>query len=129
MNKVSSALCVLLLVPVSTPWAADDVVPHSIRSLRSAGGDFLELVGPGKMLVRGKVVHYRKGKFIRSRHIDSLSEVEGRTDACVLHYATEDYSDNITVLQGCEQIMKMIANIEQPPQSGKLPIKIPIIGE
>ncbi len=131
MRGVAIIALSLLVTPA---LSAEDIVPHTVRSLRDAGGTFIELIGPGRMLVQDKVVHYRRGKFIRSRHIDSLSEVDGRADLCILHYATEDYSDNITVQQGCKAVIGVISHAEAPPPADKMKMELPglveeLIGE
>ena len=107
--------------------AAEEVIPHTIKSISSVGDGFLELIGPGKMTVKGKSHRYRKGKYIRSRHIDSLSTIEGISDACILHYASNDYSINITLRQSCKKVIGIINAVEQRPDTSKLKMKLPAL--
>ncbi len=108
--SVFGAAFFLALSPVGAmvQAAANEVVPHAARSVVAHSGGFLELVGPGQWLVNGKVAHYRKGKYIRSANIHSLSEVEEVADGCILHYASYDYSENITVRQPCKQVLEVM---------------------
>ena len=114
----------LLLLPLHS-FSAEEVIPYASKQLRSAGSGFLQLIGPGEMVVKGKKQRYRKGKYIRSANIHSLSDIEGISSACILHYASHDYATNITVRHRCTEVIEIINSVEKGKDPDAMQLKLP----
>lgn len=110
----------VLLTPLEAFAVANEAIPYAIQSVAASSSGFIELIGPGKLVVKSKVAHYRKGKYIRAANIHSLSDVEGNSERCVLHYASYDFSENISVKQSCKQVLKVISAVESQQRAGAL---------
>ena len=124
MNKIVCWTLLLSWLPVVVSAAANEVIPYSIKSLSVAQGGFLKLMGPGKVVAKGRVIHYKQGKYIRARNIHSMSEVEGIVERCILHYASYDFSENITVQHSCSKVMSLIQSAESGGEK-KIPNAMP----
>lgn len=125
MNRCLISFAVFLSLHSIAFAAANEVIPYTVKSIERSSGGFLELMGPGKMVVKGRVVNYRRGKYVRASNIHSLSAIEGISDGCVLHYASYDFSENITVRQSCKQLLQVVGN-EAPKSAGLLEPKLKI---
>ena len=104
MNKVISliALCSIF----SNQSYAADVVPYSIQNIKVVSPGYVELVGPGKIEVNNKTMPYEGKKYIKTINIGTLTSVPGVSNACVLAYSSEGYTESISVLkQSCDQIL------------------------
>ncbi len=112
---------ITLIIPLTAFGMANEAIPYTIKSVVTSGVGFVELVGPGKLVVKNKIHPYRKGKHVRVTNIHSLSEVEGNSERCVMHYASYDFSENITVQQPCSQILQVIKVSEGGQQSSEMP--------
>ncbi|MDH3975394.1 MAG: hypothetical protein OEV42_14030 [Deltaproteobacteria bacterium] len=88
---------------------AADAVPYTIQSIKSVGSGYVELVGPGKIRVKDKVLPYVDTKYIRVSSIGTMTSIENITKGCMLAYASEGYAESITVSrQSCDQILTVI---------------------
>jgi hypothetical protein len=100
---------IVTLFLVSLSLLADDLVPNSVRYVKPVGAGFIELVGPGKMLVNGEVVTYEGTKYISINNIDSMTGASGISKGCTLHYSSENYTEKISVaMQSCSEIISII---------------------
>jgi len=105
MNKY---IAILLLAFSGSAFAAD-VVPYTVQSIKSVGAGYVELVGPGMMQVNREVIPYDGTKYIKVINIGTMSTALGTTKGCVLAYASEGYTENISVMQqSCNQILAII---------------------
>jgi hypothetical protein len=85
---------------------AADVVPFSIKRIKPIGGGYVELVGPGKININNEVLPYKGTKYIKKANIGTMTLVIGSTKGCVLAYSSENYTENISVLnQSCNEIL------------------------
>ena len=106
MNKISFFVTLILL---SFRAIGADVVPYSVKYIKPFGAGFIELVGPGKMLVNGENIEYEGKKYISTKNIDSMTGVSVLTKGCTLHYSSEGYTENISVIaQSCSEIISII---------------------
>ena len=88
---------------------AADVVPYSVKSVKPIGAGYIELVGPGKMQVNNKTIPYKATKYISTKNVDSMTAVSGTYNGCILHYSSENYTENISVTtQSCNTIISII---------------------
>ena len=89
----------ILLLAFSGSTLAADTVPYSIQSIKSVGAGYVELVGPGNIQVNNEVLPYEGTKYIKISNIGTMSTVYGVTKGCMLAYASEGYTENISVIQ------------------------------
>jgi len=88
---------------------AADIVPYSVKSIKPVGAGYIELVAPGKMNVNGETISYAGTKYISTGNIDSMTDISGSSNACMLHYSSENYTENISVAtQSCRAIISII---------------------
>ena len=89
---------------------AADVVPYSIQSIKYKDAGFVELIGPGKILINGEAFPYDGTKYVRIINIGTLTGVEGSTKGCMIAYSSEGYTENISVLkQSCNEVLSIIS--------------------
>jgi len=100
---------IFLAVLMANPSFAADTVPYTIQAIKSVGAGYVGLVGPGKIRIKNKVLPYADTKYIRVSSIGTMTSIEGLTRGCMLAYASEGYTENITVTsQSCDQILTLI---------------------
>ena len=88
---------------------AADVVPYTVKSIKPIGAGYVELVGPGKMQVNNETIPYEGTKYISTKNIDSMTGISGSSKGCMLHYSSENYTENISVTrQSCNTIISII---------------------
>ena len=93
---------------------AADVVPYSVKSIKPIGVGYIELVAPGNMNVNGETIPYEGTKYISTKNIDSMTGISGRSKGCMLHYSSENYTENISVItQSCSVIISIISIVNQ----------------
>lgn len=87
-----------------------DLVPYSVQFVKPAiARGFLTLVGPGKIDLNKKQIAYTQHVHIAIRNIDSLSDVSGVKEGCIINYSSSKYSERISVLeQSCSTVMDKI---------------------
>ena len=101
-------LFMIFLVPAQCLLAAD-IVPFTIKRIKSISTDYVELIGPGKIQVNNEVIPYEGTKYIRKTSIGTMTSVIGTTRGCMLAYSSENYTESITVLnQSCDEIINTI---------------------
>lgn len=91
VNMKKLILLALVLLPCIS-FAADSV-PHSAKAIKASGAGFVEVVGPGKLLIDDKMFPYEGGLYIAIRNIDSLY-TRGNS-GCFLRYSSEGYAEGI----------------------------------
>ncbi len=105
---INKHIAILLLAFSGSAFTAD-VVPYSVQSIKPVGAGYVELVGPGKMEVNHETLPYEGTKYIKISNIGTMTTVHGVTKGCMLAYASEGYTENISVLQqSCNQILSII---------------------
>lgn len=91
-----------------------DVVPYSVKYIKPFGAGFVELVGPDKMQVNGESIAYEGTKYIATKNIDSMTGVSALSKGCILHYSSEGYTENISVImQSCSEIISIISIVNK----------------
>ena len=106
MNKGYFIASILLF---SFSAIAADVVPYSVKTIKPIGASYVELVGPGKIKVNGEIIPYEGTKYISTKNIDSMTGISGTSKGCMLHYSSENYTENISVTtQSCNTIISII---------------------
>lgn len=97
----------IFLLPMIT--LAADVVPFSVRSISPVGLGYVELVWPGKIEVNKEVLDYDGTKYIRADNVGTLTGIHGSTKGCMLAYASEGYTENISVTeQSCDEVLEIL---------------------
>lgn len=88
---------------------AADVVPFTVKRIKPVGAGYVELVVPGKIQINDQVLPYKDTKYIRITNIDTMTSVAGSTKGCILAYASENYTENISVIeQSCNEILSVL---------------------
>jgi len=88
---------------------AADRVPYSVKSIKPIGTGYIELVAPGKININGETIPYEGTKYISTKNIDSMTGNSGISKGCILHYSSENYTENISVTtQSCNAIISII---------------------
>ncbi len=99
---------VFLLFLLLTSIAAD-TVPYSAKTIKNAGSGFVEIIGPGKIQINGEVFPYEKTIYISVWNIDSISTINEKKKGCMLHYSSEGYTQNISIInQSSKEVIKII---------------------
>lgn len=105
MIKYIAALTPILFCSFSF----SDVVPYSIESVGVRGGGYLELIGPGLILLGKETTPYSNKKYIRTSSIGTLSSMKDKKEGCIIEYSSEGYTQSITVLkQNCDDVLTVI---------------------
>lgn len=92
---------------------ASDIVPYSIKRIQPVGSGYLELVGPGKIKISGDIKDYDETKFIKKSSIGTITSVNGSDKGCVLAFASEGYTESISVRnQTCKEILAIFRAIK-----------------
>lgn len=93
---------------------AADVVPYTVKFIKPIGAGYVELVGPGKMQVNNETIPYEGTKYISTKNIDSMTSISGTSKGCMLHYSSESYTENISVItQSCNTIISIISIVNR----------------
>ena len=88
---------------------AADTVPYTANYVKYAGSGFIEIVGPGKIQVNEEVFPYEKIIYISAKNIDSISSIGEGDKGCMLHYSSEGYTENISLVkQTCKQVLEVV---------------------
>jgi len=92
---------------------AADVATYSAKSIKPVGAGLIELVDLGKIKIDGKILPYEGTKYIATRNIDSMTGVSGATAGCMLHYSSNSFTENISVVsQSCDEIISIIKSAQ-----------------
>lgn len=112
LSQSRLALFVLFLLLPQHAFAAD-VVPFSIKRVKPVGSGYVELVGPSKISVDGKVLAYEQIKYVKRSNIDSLTSVIDSDKGCILAYSSEGYTESISVRnQSCNEILSIFSIVK-----------------
>lgn len=88
---------------------AADQIPYSVKSIKPIGAGYIELVAPGKIKVNGEITPFEGTKYISTKNINSMTDGSGTSKDCILHYSSENYTENISVItQSCTTIISII---------------------
>lgn len=110
INKILIANILLFSMTAN----ATDVVPYFVKHIKPIGAGFVELVGPGKMKIKGKTITYEGTKYISTKNIDSMTGFNDVSKGCILHYSSENYTQNISVsTQSCNAIISIISIVNK----------------
>jgi|GEM_PF-6115846 len=104
-------LIVSALAPLALPAAPKgESLPHLVQSAVAVeGSGFLELRGPGKIEIEGRVNEYSETVFIPVAGISSLAEVFGQPRACVMHFDGVAGAVQVALLaQNCRGLLEQI---------------------
>ena len=107
MKSIQKTIVFFISFLLLPQWLlAADVVPFSIKRINPIGAGYVELVGPGKIQVNNEVISYEGIKYIKKSNIGTMTSDTGSTKGCVLAYSSENYTENISVLnQSCNEIL------------------------
>ncbi len=106
---------VLFVALITAGSASADFVPYAINSIRALGDGFIELVGPGRYAIEGtqETQVWNSRIVVRASSIKSLQNVEGVDNACVAAYATDGYSEDISIrAQSCDEVLEALVTAE-----------------
>jgi len=107
-------LLIANIILFSFSAAAADIVPYSVKYIKPIGAGYVELVGPGKTQVNGETIPYEGTNYISTKNIDSMTGLSGTSKGCILHYSSENYTENISVTtQSCSAIISIISIVNK----------------
>jgi hypothetical protein len=115
MMKAMQKSIMFFMIFIAAPQCllAADIVPFSIKRIKSISTDYVELIGPGEIQVNNEAIPYKGTKYIRKTSIGTMTSVTGTTRGCILTYSSENYTENISVLnQSCDEILYIINAIK-----------------
>ena len=102
------------LIVLSFQAFAAGEVPFSVKYIKPAAAGFVELVGPGKIQVNGETLAYEGTQFIATKNISAMTSSSAFSRTCMLHYASEGYTENITVsTQTCGEIISIMSVVNK----------------
>jgi len=103
-----SVSCLALSAP--SVAAGGESLPHLVQSAEAVeASGFLELRGPGKIEIDGRVNEYSETVFVPVARISSLTGVFGQPRACVMHFDGIAGAVEIALLaQNCAALLEQI---------------------